>query len=66
MGGRYRYIPMKDYGHWDGIYDKRLVEVPWHVFNSKERKEINPESPEREVADEDVTERLELLGYAQS
>ena len=66
LGERYRYIPMKDYGHWDGIYDKRLVEVPWHVFNSKERKEINPESPEREVADEDVTERLELLGYAQS
>lgn len=64
LGGRYKYIPMTDYGHWNGIYDDRLVTVPWHIIESDTRKDIVAEPPEREPTDVDVTERLKLLGYA--
>lgn len=64
LGERYKYVPMKDYGHWHGIYDDRLVTVPWHIIESNTRKDIVAEPPERESTDVDVTERLKLLGYA--
>jgi hypothetical protein len=68
LGERQRPIPLKDYGHPEGIYIDTLVEVPWLVHERGERREIVPEPPVERRADDGEAERvaeetLEDLGY---
>lgn len=66
LGERVFPIPVKTYGHFDGLYVDELLDVPWFVCEYSERKTIRAEPP---VADEDdvdaeaVEERLRQLGY---
>jgi hypothetical protein len=65
IGDRHSFIPIRDYGHPEGIYNEVTVKVPWNVIDSAERKEIIPEKPTQDnQMDEDIIdERLEDLGY---
>jgi hypothetical protein len=58
-------VPVRDYGHHAGLYVPELVEVPWLVSESGERREVVTESPtDSETIDEDVVDRrLRELGY---
>lgn len=61
-----RPIPYPLYGHPAGMYTPELVEVPWHVFTTGDRREIEYDTAEkdREVDEKRVEERLRDLGYA--
>lgn len=67
VGDRQWPIPLKDYGHPEGVYIETLVKVPWLSFLNGSRKEIVAESPERTVDDENLEEAAEEtlreLGY---
>ena len=67
LGERGSPIPVQTYGHFDGLYDDKLVTVPWQVIEGDERKEIVSEAPaegELDAADAEVVdERLRELGY---
>lgn len=64
LGERHQYVPTRDYGHHEGIYNDALVKVPWHVVPDIERKEIVSEEPkDRSVDPDTVDERLRDLGY---
>lgn len=66
LGDRHRYLPVRDYGHHEGIYNEALTKVPWHVHQNGSRKRIVAEQPadEKSSADlEKLEERLERLGY---
>jgi hypothetical protein len=66
LGERVFPIPVKTYGHFDGLYVEELLDVPWFVCDFDERKAIRSEEP---VADdgientEAIDERLRTLGY---
>ena len=58
-------FPIRIYGHPLGVLIPPLIEVPWHVHDDGDRREITSEPPEavRSVS-EDTADRLEKLGYA--
>ncbi|WP_436903771.1 hypothetical protein [Halovenus halobia] len=62
LGDRHDYLPVKDYGHYGGVYNRVLTEVPWLVYDTGRRKSVTEEEPINEVHDE-VKSRLEKLGY---
>ncbi|WP_199174850.1 alkaline phosphatase family protein [Halegenticoccus soli] len=66
LGDRLRPVPVRDYGHPDGIYMDELVTVPWHVSINGDRKDIVSERPETatEVDVDEVKAHLRDLGYA--
>ena len=67
LGESQRPIPVRGYGHPGGVYIDPLLEVPWHVIDADDRKEVVEESPvgspEAEIDDDDVERQLEALGY---
>lgn len=64
LGDRHEYVPTRDYGHHEGIYNDVLVKVPWHVVESDSRKEIVAEPPKKlDVNESAVNEQLRDLGY---
>lgn len=64
LGDRHEYVPTRDYGHHEGIYNDVLVKVPWHVIESDSRKEIVAEPPKKlDVNESAVNEQLRDLGY---
>jgi hypothetical protein len=65
LGDRTGPVPITDYGHHVGLYADELVEVPWLVHESGERREVVAETPTgREDIDENVVDqRLRDLGY---
>lgn len=65
LGDRHDYIPMQDYGHHRHIWNDATVVVPWHVFDTGERKQIISEEPndQPDVDHEKVKENLRNLGY---
>ncbi|WP_328764515.1 hypothetical protein [Haloarcula salinisoli] len=67
LGERERPIPVRRFGHPGGVYVDELLEVPWHVIDTGERKEIVAEEPvERSVSESDqeaVEQQLADLGY---
>lgn len=65
LGDRLWPIPMKGYGHPDGVYHEALVTVPWLIHDSGPRREIIPEAPAEitEYNDEAVAQNLKDLGY---
>lgn len=66
LGDRLGPLPVRDYGHPDGIYLPELVTVPWFVSTNGPRKRITREEPTG-TADVDratVEAHLRDLGYA--
>lgn len=67
LGERLSPIPLRAYGHPNGVYVEELVEVPWLVRTEGERKQIVSEPPaersDNEVDDRTLEERLRNLGY---
>jgi hypothetical protein len=66
LGERLAPLPVRDYGHPDGIYRPELVTVPWLVSTNGDRKRITREAPtgRTDVDRADVEEHLRDLGYA--
>jgi hypothetical protein len=65
LGERVWPIPSKIYGHPNGIRIPALVDVPWLVTNTGNRKEIYAEesSTARATPDDSISQRLSDLGY---
>jgi hypothetical protein len=66
LGERVFPIPVKTYGHFDGLYVDELIDVPWFVCEYSNRKTIRPEAPvtnEDDVDADAVEDRLRQLGY---
>jgi len=67
LGERCFPIPIKEWGHPDGLYTDILVRVPWLKYQNGPRREIEAEDPILEsVSDDDseeVSKRLRMLGY---
>ncbi|EMA27156.1 hypothetical protein [Haloarcula japonica] len=67
IGKRGLPIPIREYGHPQGIYSEELVTVPWLTYESGDRPEIIAEnSGESATTDHDeeaARQRLEHLGY---
>lgn len=65
LGERVAPIPVRWYGHPEGIYVPELVDVPWHVIKDGPRRTISADPPEvmPEFEEEDVTDTLRALGY---
>lgn len=66
LGERVFPIPLKTYGHFDGIYVDELIDVPWFICDFTERKTIKYEEPntkERKETEDAVDDRLRQLGY---
>jgi hypothetical protein len=68
IGERSAPLPLRDYGHPDGVHVPELVKVPWLVYENGNRREIVAEEPSEQAEltnDEVVSDRLEHLGYKQ-
>jgi hypothetical protein len=69
VGDRSRPIPVTDWGHPRGLYTPELVDVPWLVHESGNRKDIVAEAPSesqaRRADASTVRDRLRDLGYAE-
>jgi hypothetical protein len=64
ISDRERPIPVRRYGHPEGVYVESLVKVPWHVCEHDDRKETVAEPPVADEYDFDaVTQNLQDLGY---
>ena len=66
LGDRERPIPIRTYGHPEGVYDEKLVKVPWHVFQNSDRREVVAERPvdgANNINFEQVEQNLKDLGY---
>jgi len=67
LGERERPIPVRWFGHPGGVYVDELLEVPWHVIECGERKEIVAEESAETLDDqtdhEAVKQQLKDLGY---
>lgn len=64
MGERTYPLPIRLYGHPEGVRHPGLVEVPWAVLTAEERPDIHEgDVAEQGSVDEPVTEHLEALGY---
>jgi len=67
LGEHEKPIPVRRFGHPGGVYVKELLEIPWHVVDSGQRKKIVAERP-AEGGDsctdyKAVRRQLEDLGY---
>jgi hypothetical protein len=66
VGERSSPIPIKEWGHPHGIYTPELVNVPWLVNETDDRRSISESPPitqESDVTQDVVQKRLESLGY---
>ena len=67
VGDRLRPVPVRGYGHPRGLYVPELVEVPWQVISSGDRRTIRADPPvetdDDGPSDAVVADRLRNLGY---
>lgn len=68
LGERERPLPVRFYGHMDGLHTSQLVHVPWHVVEADSRRRVVAEEPDEasdaDDVDIDAVERnLRDLGY---
>lgn len=65
IGDIERPIPIRGYGHPEGLHIDELVRVPWLVIDADERPNIRPDTPEEqtELDDDMIKSRLQSLGY---
>jgi hypothetical protein len=69
LGKRSFPLPIREWGHPQGIYTNQLVRVPWLVFESGPRREIyagDSASRSGVVDDDVVADRLRDLGYMEN
>lgn len=66
FGSRTYPLPIREWGHINGVYDPELVTVPWHVHDG-DRKTIRSDPPVEDEIDsrseEEIEEHLRALGY---
>jgi hypothetical protein len=68
LGERSRPIPIREWGHPDGVYTSELVTVPWLECPADTRRDIVAEPSESSTDGNDeelVRDRLRQLGYAE-
>ncbi|NLV11585.1 hypothetical protein GOC74_16790 [Halomicrobium mukohataei] len=67
LGERMSPLPIKGFGHPNGLYPNTLLKVPWLEHTRGERRKIIAEDPVSTVAEDDLEhqarERLGHLGY---
>ena len=68
VGERLSPIPTRrKYGHPYGVHAEELVKVPWFVIEESSRRTIRSDPPvksdDNSVTDEELSDRLEALGY---
>jgi len=66
LGERYRFIPMRGYGHPRGIYLWPLTNVPWHILPFDSRKNIKSEyrsETHEHPHEKKIEQNLRRLGY---
>ena len=63
LGERQSPLPARRYGHVTGMYVPELVEIPWLIHDSDERREIYSERPSPIKESSNVEEQLKELGY---
>lgn len=65
LGDRLAPLPIRYYGHPNGIYCSQLVKVPWNVIGADSRKRIREGEPDEDQApdQDEIAEKLENLGY---
>jgi len=65
IGERGPIIPIKQYGHPEGLHLDQLVTVPWVELSLGERPVIQEEAPvaEEQVNSDVIKDRLQALGY---
>lgn len=66
LGERERPLPVRFYGHMDGLYTSNLIDVPWQVLEFDHRPRIVAEEPDddhKSIDIEDVEQNLQDLGY---
>lgn len=56
-------IPIRGYGHPNGIHVPELIQVPWQIIENGERRSTTAEEPNAYERDEPHVERLRDLGY---
>lgn len=68
MGERASPIPIREWGHPNGLYTDELISVPWLIIEEGARREIISSENRRDsdrIEDEVVSDRLESLGYVE-
>lgn len=65
VGERMRPIPVRMYGHPEGLRSPALVEVPWLEVDGETRRSVTSEPPEADQKGDrsDVEAQLNALGY---
>lgn len=63
LGKRSWPIPLKTYGHPEGLRISDLITVPWAIINGDRRKIIDDNAKETGNETSDMKEKLEALGY---
>jgi len=68
IGERAFSVPIREYGHPEGIHTSELTTVPWLVHVSGDRKHITVGSlsnRDTDTTDKSVSDRLKYLGYSE-
>lgn len=71
LGDRLWPLPVRQWGHIQGLHHPLLVRVPWHRLDIGARRDVVAEEPvskpkiDKEDEQERLTEHLQALGYAE-
>lgn len=57
------WYPLPLYGHPRGVRHWSVIDVPWMVYDSGERRAINKGTIQNKEYDRDIEDRLKALGY---
>lgn len=65
LGERASPIPIKEIGHPRGVFTRTLVDVPWLVIDTEERRDVTKEATAEgsRIDEDEVKDRLKALGY---
>jgi len=63
VGERQTPVPVKGYGHTSELRVDGLVDVPWFVFDSEDRRTVTSEPPSVQEIETATQGKLEALGY---
>lgn len=65
LGESQHPIPVRHYGHPNGMYVDELVQIPWHVYESGERRDIEAAAYEDLIESEqrELEQHLHDMGY---
>lgn len=65
FGERLSPLRVKEYSHWEGVYNRILREVPWVVTEGDERRDITADEPlgREKIDHESLQSHLEAMGY---